>query len=175
MLKFTKLEKENIFEIKDYLIQYGGAFCDLSVGVKYMWRDDFKIDYAICNNTLIMKETSPDYENAFYYPLGQDVLGALEQIEEYTRQNFIPLKFCCIDNATATYFAERYHSVRIENDRAWSDYIYDAEKFKTYSGKKFSGQRNHVNKFTKLYPNYKFKVIEKHMGIKLNETILKKS
>ena len=84
MLKFTKLEKEYIFEIKDYLIQYGGAFCDLSVGVKYMWRDDFKIDYAIYNNTLIMKETSPDYENAFYYPLGQDVLCALEQIEEYT-------------------------------------------------------------------------------------------
>ena len=161
MLKFTRLDEKNIFEIKDYLTEYGGEFCDLSVGVKYMWRDDFKIDYAIYNNTLIMKETTPEYENAFYYPLGQDVDGALEKIENYTKENFIPLRFCCIDNLTTEQFVNRYHAVHIENDRAWSDYIYDAEKFKTYSGKKFSGQRNHVNKFTKLYPNYKFKVIER--------------
>lgn len=161
MIQFERLDKFNIIKIKDYLTNYGGEFCDLSVGVKYMWRDDFKIDFAIFNHTLIMKESCPDYENAFYYPLGEDVEGALEKIEEYAKQNFLPLKFCCIDNNTAITLNERYHSVCVCNDRDWSDYIYDAQKFKTYSGKKFSGQRNHVNKFTKLYPNYKFKVIEK--------------
>ncbi len=160
MLEFKRL-KEDFSEIKEYLIKYGGGFCDLSLGVRYMWRDDFVVDYAIFNHTLIMKETSPDYENAFYYPLGRDVLGALEKIEEYSLSNFLPLKFCCIDNATAVLLTERYHRVSISNDRDWSDYIYDAEKFKTYSGKKFGGQRNHVNKFKKLYPNYQFKQIER--------------
>ncbi len=159
MLKFKRLTSD-LSEIKEYLINYGGEFCDLSVGVKYMWRDDFIIDYAIYNDTLIMKETCPDYENAFYYPLGKDVEGALDQIEQYCLKNFLPLHFCCIDNGTALILNQRYNSVTISNDRNWSDYIYDAEKFKTYSGKKFSGQRNHVNKFTKLYPNYKFKQIE---------------
>ena len=160
MLEFKRL-KEDFSEIKEYLIEYGGGFCDLSLGVRYMWRDDFVVDYAIFNHTLIMKETSPDYENAFYFPLGNDVLGALEKIEEYSLSNFLPLKFCCIDNATAVLLTERYNRVSISNDRDWSDYIYDAEKFKTYSGKKFGGQRNHVNKFKKLYPNYQFKQIEK--------------
>ncbi len=160
MLQFKRLNQD-FNEIKEYLIKYGGGFCDLTLGVRYMWRDDFLVDYAIYNHTLIMKETSPDYENAFYYPMGSDVLGALEQIENHCRETFLPLKFCCIDNATAVLLTERYHRVSITNDRDWSDYIYDAEKFKTYSGKKFGGQRNHVNKFKKLYPNYTFKQIEK--------------
>lgn len=159
MLNFTRLDKD-LSEIEYYLKEYGGYFCDLSLGVKYMWRDDFITYYCIYNNTLIMKEDTPEYKEAFYYPLGEDVDGALEQIENYTISKGIPLKFCCIENGTAVLLNQRYDSVSITNDRNWSDYIYDAEKFKTYSGKKFSGQRNHVNKFTKLYPQYKFKQIE---------------
>lgn len=168
MLQFTKLDK-NVNIIKPYLLTKKEPFCDLSVGVKYMWRDDFIIDYAIYNDTLIMKETCPDYKDAFYFPLGKDVEGALSQIEDYTTKNFMPLQFCCIDNQTAAYLNQRYNSVSITNDRDWSDYIYDAEKFKTYSGKKYSGQRNHVNKFTKLYPDYIFKQIEREDFAKIKE------
>ena len=160
MIDFTRLDKDvNI--IAPYIKQSTISFCDISLGVRFMWRDDFVIDYAIKNQTLIMKETCPDYENAFYYPIGADVEGALKEIENWTRKNNIPLKFCCIDNFTASELVKRYDSVSIINDRDWSDYIYTAEQFKTYSGKKLSGQRNHVNKFKKLYPDYRFKKIEK--------------
>ena len=160
MLEFRKLGK-NVEILKDFLPKAEISFCDISLGIKYMWRDDFVIEYAIFNDTIIMKETTPEYANAFYYPIGADVNGALVQIEEYAKHKNIPLKFCCLDNFTVAKLSNRYSAVSISNDRNWSDYIYDAEKFKTYSGKKFSGQRNHVNKFKRLYPDYKFKVIEK--------------
>ncbi len=159
MLRFERLGKD-ISIIEKYLKQSTISFCDISLGIRYMWGDEFVIDYAVYNDTLIMKETSPDYKDAFYYPMGNDVTGALCAIEAHCKENFIPLKFCCLDNDTAAALSKRYHSVSIYNDRDWSDYIYDAERFKTYSGKKFSGQRNHVNKFKKTYPNYKFKVID---------------
>lgn len=159
MLEFTRLN-ENVSVIEKYIKQSEISFCDISLGVRYMWRDDFVVDYAIFNDTLIMKESSPDYSGAFYYPMGKDVDGALNEIEKYTLENHLPLVFCCLDNRVAAQMAKRYNSVSITNDRNWSDYIYDAEKFRTYSGKKFSGQRNHVNKFKRLYPNYKFKKIE---------------
>lgn len=168
MLQFNAL-KDNVNLIKNYLQSTSGGFCDLSLGVKYMWRDDFVISYAIYNDTLIMMETCTDYENAFYYPIGADVDGALCQIEEYVKKNNMPLVFCCLDNFQASILATRYYQVTISNDRDWSDYIYDAEKFKTYSGKKFSGQRNHVNKFKKLYPNYSFKQIERQDFDKIKE------
>ena len=160
MIEFKKLGA-NVEILKEFLPKSEISFCDISLGIKYMWREDFVIDYAIFNNTLIMKESTPEYTNAFYYPIGDDVDGALTQIEQYAKSQNLPLKFCCLDNFTVANLSKRYGAVSISNDRNWSDYIYDAEKFKTYSGKKFSGQRNHVNKFKRLYPDYSFKVIER--------------
>ena len=159
MLKFEKLGKD-VLKIQEYIDRADVAFCDISVGMKYMWRDYYVVDYAIVNETLIMKETAPDYKDVFYFPFGKDVLGALSLIEEYCKANNLPLVFGCVDNEKAGTLAQRYFDVEISNDRDWSDYIYLAEKFKTYSGKKLSGQRNHVNKFKRLYPYYEFKVMQ---------------
>jgi predicted acetyltransferase len=160
MLKFTRLDKEvNI--LAPFMEECEIEFCDYSIGAKYLWRDEFKIDYAIYNDTLIMKESCDDYNTAFYYPIGKDVKGALEEIEKYCQKEELPLFFCCIDNEKASYLLERYPFSKVINERDWSDYIYTAEQFKTYSGKKLSGQRNHVNKFKKLYPDYEFSVITK--------------
>ena len=160
MLQFTNLDKD-VEIIKEYVKNSPIEFCDISVGVKYMWRDEFRIEYSIFDETLIMKESCQDYENAFYYPIGKNVLGALEEIEKYCIFKNIPLKFCCIDNEHAILLAERYALTEINNLREWSDYIYKAEQFYNYSGKKLSGQRNHVNKFKKSYSNYSFKPIKK--------------
>lgn len=171
MLQFTPLGKK-VNLIKEYVRKSEISFCDISLGVKFMWRDDFIIDYAVINDTLILKESSQDYADAFYYPMGSDIDGALKEIEEYCIKNHKPLLFCCIDNLKAAALASRYNKVNIKNDRDWSDYIYDAEKFKTYSGKKFSGQRNHVNKFKRLYPDYKFKVIDQNDFSRIKEFLL---
>jgi len=157
MIEFKPLEKD-VLLIKDFIGKSEIAFCDITLGAKYIWRDDFKIDYAIFNDTLILKESCRDYQNAFYYPIGKDISGALLEIENYCIEKNQPLLYCCIDNERAVELSNRYPFVKITNDRDWSDYIYDAEKFKTYSGKKLSGQRNHVNKFKRLYPNYAFEV-----------------
>ena len=70
MLQFTKLEK-NVKIIEPYIKQSEISFCDISLGVRFMWGDEFIIEYAIYNDTLIMKEDSPDYKNSFYYPMGR--------------------------------------------------------------------------------------------------------
>jgi hypothetical protein len=92
MIKFTPLEKD-VLLIKDYIEKSEVAFCDISIGAKYIWRDDFKIDYAIFNDTLILKESCRDYQNAFYYPMGQDISGALLEIENYCIEKNQPLLF----------------------------------------------------------------------------------
>lgn len=40
---------------------------------------------------------------------------------------------------------------KFRTDRAWSEYIYDAQDLITLTGKKFQSKRNHVNKFKKTY------------------------
>ncbi len=159
-MQFTRLDENNIGQIKEYFKQSEISFCDISLGVKFMWRDEYVIDFCILSDTLIMKETCSEYSNVFYYPIGKDIDGGLQAIENYCRENFIRLEFCCIDDKRAELLRSRYFDVKIYHDRDWDDYIYTAEQFKTYAGKKLSGQRNHVNKFKKLYPDYRFKVVE---------------
>ncbi|MBR1983389.1 MAG: GNAT family N-acetyltransferase [Clostridia bacterium] len=158
MINFSRL-KDNVNIIKGYLEQSENAFCDISIGVKYMWRDEYVIDYAIIEDTLIMKESSTEYNDVFYYPMGKNVDLALREIEEYCKTNSIPLIFGCVENAVVIKLRNLYDDVKVQSERNWDDYIYDAEKFKNYSGKKYSGQRNHVNKFKRLYPNYTVNVL----------------
>ncbi len=159
-MQFTRLDKDNIFKISDYFSRSEISFCDVSLGTKFMWRDEYVIDFCIINHTLIMKESCNEYKDVFYYPIGADIESALKEIERYCREKFIDLEFCCIDDKVAEKLKTRYFDVQVYHNRDWDDYIYTAEQFKTYSGKKLSGQRNHVNKFKKLFPDYSFKVVE---------------
>lgn len=149
MLEFKPLTDFTV--LKDYFSCSEIGFCDITVGTKYLWQNEFKNEYAIFDGTLILKESCPDYKDAFYFPMGKNVFGALEEIEKYCVFYGLDLKFCCIDNKTASFIAENYFDVSISNDRDWSDYIYLKEKLSTYSGRNLNGKRNHVNKFKKTY------------------------
>ena len=75
MIEFKKLGAD-VGIIKDYIEQSDVCFCDISIGAKYMWRDEYVIEYAIVEDTLILKEDGPDYKDCFYYPMGKNVLCA---------------------------------------------------------------------------------------------------
>lgn len=153
MINFLRID-EHLVKLKEYFKKSTISFCDICVGTRYLWRKKFVAYFAEYKNTLILKETANGYSNAFYYPIGENVQEALEQIEAFCVENNLPLLFCCIDNDTALKLAERYLDVEIYNDRAWSDYIYSTEELITLRGKKFSGQRNHINKFKSVYSDY---------------------
>lgn len=158
MINLQKLGRD-IDKIRPFIKRYGGIFNDLTLGTRFMWGDEFGIEYALVNDTLIMRETYSEH-SSFYFPLGEDVAGALYAIEEYALNSGSEvLAFGCLTDEQAAELSARYKGARVMNFRDWSDYVYPAEQFKTYAGRKLSGQRNHVNKFKKLYPDYKVNFI----------------
>ena len=58
MLKFEPITKENSKEIQKYLSKEYLPFCERTIGVKIMWQNYFKDEYAIYKNTLILKNTT---------------------------------------------------------------------------------------------------------------------
>ena len=157
---FKPIDK-NLALIKEFINMPHANFCDISLGVKYLWRKEFSCDFCVVDNTLIIKESCRDYKNAFYFPIGLEVQKGLDAIEQYCQKTNIPLIFCCVDNVQAGLLCQRYPLAKVYNDRDWSDYIYLSEEFRNFTGKKFSGQRNHINKFKKLYPNCTFEKVTK--------------
>lgn len=159
-LEFKKLTIDDIIENRDYFCACGFHISDYSAAFKYMWQQYFTEYYVKVENCLVFKEY---YQGRvyFHYPMSkcceEDERRALDAIEQYCRQNNVRLHYTSVPKERIPLMVERYGSeLRINNRRRWRDYLYNAQDFVTYSGKKYSGQRNHVNKFKKLYPQFEF-------------------
>ena len=144
--------------LRPFIKKFGGDFNELTLGSRFLWGAEEKAEYDVVDNTLILRET---YEEGsfFYYPIGYNVAAALKEIEYYSLNKGEPLRLCCLNPENLAFAKSVYPDLKENVLRDWADYIYPAEQFKTYAGKKLSGQRNHVHKFEKLYPDYKVNVI----------------
>ena len=161
MLKFKKLTQENIKKIQKYTVNSKYPLCDYSGGVIFTWYSTYNPTFAIFDDTLILKFGEKNNER-FMLPLGKNIEGALLEIEKYALEKETPLVFMCVSDDNLKILNDRFgENIEYSFNRNFSDYIYDIEEMKIFSGKKFSGQRNHINAFKKLYFDYKYKKITK--------------
>ena len=163
MLTFKTLPRKSVNKIMDYVRQTKEKTCDYSKGVIFMWYDHFRYEYAIHNDMLILKvgdKNSP----TFFPPLGSgDFWGAVSEIEKYCIENEFAIRFGFLSKSTADALLDRYNGYTVTSgfNRNFSDYIYRYEDVKNFKGKKYNGQRNHINNFKKAYPNYQYNNITK--------------
>ena len=158
MIDFHRLLYKDIYKIQNYTKKSKYPFCDYSGGVIFTWYLGYKVEYAIYNDTLILKIGEPA---RFLLPLGKDFYGAITEIENYCIENGFPINFACVDEKNLEFLKGKYNdNIIVSYNRDFSDYVYDYQEMKTFSGKKFNGQRNHINAFKKLYPNYQYKKID---------------
>jgi len=164
MLDFVKLDLNDIGEIKHYFEYSESRSCDYTVGGVFIWRDYYETEYAIFNETIIFKEKFHDGITAFSVPLGKDFDGSLVEIREYCRKTQIPLVFCRVTNE-ALEALKPFFVFDAKNERDWSDYLYEASDLISLKGRKYNGQRNHINHFKRTYPDYSFKrITESNIG-----------
>ncbi|HIY78643.1 MAG TPA: GNAT family N-acetyltransferase [Candidatus Borkfalkia excrementavium] len=160
-MQFKKLEREDIPALIPYFQKQKTHISNYSVSFLFMWFRHQNAWFAVAEDCLIVREqfiTMP----YFHFPVSrtgdeESELRALEALEDYCRKNRERLHFTNVPKSRLALLVERYGSdVHVSNPRRWRDYLYLAEDFKTYPGGRYSGQRNHVNKFLKNYPDYQF-------------------
>ena len=159
MLNFTPLTLEDIPTIKPFLKYQQSRICDYSIGGIFMWREYFKTRYAIFRGALLFQVRYLSGVTAFTVPLApdpEDCTAALEAIEQYCREKGLALVFCTVPENILPKFRQRYPSAFIQPSRDWFDYLYLTEDLVAFRGKKYDGQRNHINKFRKMFPDYAF-------------------
>jgi len=128
-----------------------------------MWRDYFSVEYAIYNDTVIFKAKVKYYNEitAFSFPLGRDVYGSIEKIIEYCQINELPVAFCTVTCEDIKMIESVFNNFKLQKESDWSDYIYISSDLVSLSGRKYSGQRNHINYFKNTYDDYSFEEISK--------------
>ena len=160
-MQLKKLEREDIPQLLRFFRNQRTHISNYSAGVLYMWSKYLSTHYAIEEGCLILCDRYVG-NRYFYWPISAEgdaeaEKRAAEKIEAFCRENYIRLHFTAIPRERLAQLIERYGTdVHVSNIRKWRDYLYRAEDFKLYPGGKYSGQRNHVNKFKKNNPDYAF-------------------
>lgn len=154
MLRFKKFEKEDIKKVKPFM---GGSspICMKAVGVEYMWSDYLSTEVAYYEGGVVLKESLFGAER-FSLPRGEHREEGVRLIEEYIRETGGDLCFHSVDDEELSYLFSRYPAVEIQSHRDYADYLYNVADLAEYKGKKYHGQKNHFNKFTREYPDYEF-------------------
>lgn len=165
MLKFQRVTLDELEVLRRFLSRQSCRTCDYTVGGVLMWRDFFNTEFAVEDEALFFKVTYPGGSTAFPLPVGTLTARAAEgeaersilRVEEHCRAAGIPMVICAAPDEGLALLRRLYgDALTVETDRAWCDYLYHSGELAEFPGRRYRGQRNHVNKFTRLYPGYRF-------------------
>lgn len=155
MIEFKRLTGENISALKPFFETYACGICDNTVGAVYQWRDIYVSYFAVAEGMLCIRANYGEYGECYTVPLGGgNFAAACRACEADAKRRNIRLRYCvvpfCMMPALEAHYGDR---IEAESVRDWADYLYDAESFRTFSGKAYHGQKNHVNRFYREHPD----------------------
>ena len=155
MIEYERITGETVSALKPFFQLYACGICDNTVGAVYQWRDIYVSYYAIVKDMLCIRAGYGAYGECYTVPLGSgDLSAAFEANEEDAKRRGIPLRYCVVPRCMMPLLEARYAGrMEVESIRDWADYVYDAEAFRTFSGKAYHGQKNHVNRFYREHPD----------------------
>lgn len=158
MLNFKKLTMDDIEIIRPYLKYTRSNNCDNTIGGSVMWADFFNTRYTIVDKTLIFLVNFLEYGECFTVPIGNSVNHALCLMCQYCSEKNIPFQFVAATERDLA-CVEKKFVVEKKILPDWADYIYEAQDLINLSGRKYHGQKNHINYFKKTFPNYQYEEI----------------
>ncbi|MBQ9746288.1 MAG: DUF2156 domain-containing protein, partial [Clostridia bacterium] len=147
MLEFKEITLESAKIIRPYLQRSVNRLCDFSVGGIVMWRDAFCTQYAVHDGALYLKLCLQDGRTAFTVPLGKPFRETYKNLTEYCAATWDKLVFAIVSAEEKDEILNFFPAAEVSFERDYSDYIYLGESLATFKGKKYSGQRNHINRF----------------------------
>lgn len=160
MLSFEPINKDSILKTAEFFKYKISRTSDYTIGSMYMWRDFYDTGFTIYDD-MILYQVKFLNRTSFTYPVGTgSVTKVIEALKEYCNYKNLPLWFCTVPEEVISILVDQFHGVIPGTpSRDWADYLYRAEDLSKMAGRKFSGQRNHINKFIKAYPDYSYQEI----------------
>ncbi|MBQ6541190.1 MAG: GNAT family N-acetyltransferase [Lachnospiraceae bacterium] len=152
MLHFEPFSIPALQKALPYIRKNPSLLSDLSAGYLFMWHEGADVQFCVWNDTFLVREIIGE-QPAFSYPFGADPDGMVDELIRYASDKHLPLRFFAVNERTLAGICadRRLQPSMYAFDRKWSDYLYDFEEARNFRGRKYNGQRNHINRFRKLY------------------------
>ena len=159
MKRFKPVNKSVAAKLSKYYRECEYQLCEYSVGTKLMWKKLLHPCWAEIAGCLVVRNEI-DGKIVFDYPVagpGGDEDAALTAIEQICLKEGLPIQISVVPACKAARLLARYPHVDVGNVQTWRDYLYYPEDLQFFTGRRYSGQRNHVNKFRATWPNAVFR------------------
>ena len=165
MSEFIPVNCRNIEALEPYFAACTNRICDNTAGVTFQWRNIFQTHFAIAGDTLVTRSVFKRIGSCYSVPVGPgDVNAGFAAAERNARELSEELRFACVGADQLPLLEARYEGrFFAEEKRDWFDYLYEADSFRTYGGKKLHSQKNHVNRFYKEFPEAECREITEDM------------
>ena len=160
-IEFRKPVIEDKAMVTGYIKQKKTRSCEDTFGNLLLWARFYDVQIAEVEGCLVAATVGE--ELSFHYPYGRgNVKKCIEALESYSESCGKEFQMHCV---TPEEFEELERmfpgEFEIEYEREYADYVYEAEKLRTLSGKKYHGKKNHVNRFKKTYENWEYVSLNK--------------
>ncbi len=131
-------------------------FCDRTVGILYMWARQCDTQYASFSGMHLLRSIW-NGRRVYGCPIGEgDFSAALDAVAADAADDGEALVFASLSTEEADRIAAHFGGGERSTDEGWNDYLYSAEALSTFAGRAYHGPRNHVNRFSALYPDYTY-------------------
>lgn len=159
MLQFKPVTQQDGGKLRKFYQDCPYGLCEYSVGTKLMWRAALNPAWAEIAGCLVVRNVI-DGQVVFDYPVPGpegDEDAALGAIENDCLELGVPTVISVVPESKAPHLLARYPYVRVSDVRTWRDYVYYREDLQFFAGRRYSGQRNHINKFRAGWPGASFR------------------
>ena len=157
-----ELRPEDYEELKKYFLLRNAGTCENIILDTYLWKNYYNTRYIKWDKGIIWLYSNKD-EVFTWTPLAEpaDLREGFELAKRYFNEELgLKLKMYLVDEEAVQILNLPEDQYIVEEDRDYFDYVYDAEKLRNLSGKKYHKKKNHVNAFLKEYEGrYDFRLM----------------
>ena len=151
-IDFKKIELADKDLVQPYFDKYPGRSCERTFANIFLWSRRYPVSWTLVEGALVIK-SQEEGSLSLAYPAGEpgQVKKAIDSLLAYSEGKQLPISFHVTEEQFRQLDSFYPGEFEVEYDRDDADYVYEAEKLASLSGKKLHGKRNHINKFKKLY------------------------
>ena len=140
---------------------YFGCFCTFAT--LWLWRERYFTEVARFGDCLLIRGVDDEKRLYYMYPMGKryDVRAAVAALRGDAAANGTRLLFYCVENWQCDELREAFPGeFEFKEQRGDFDYLYRSEDLIRLGGKKYHAKRNHISKFIRSYPDWKYENID---------------
>ena len=152
--ELKEIEINDHEKLKEYFMLRRPETADSNILDLYIWKDCYPTRY-FTNDVGLMWIAKSEY-NSYYSTVpcckDEDLKKCFADTEQYFNEVLKKkLTMYLVDKEALEILDLSEDEYVIVPDRTYFDYVYDAQKLRTFSGKKYHKKKNHLNAFKKEY------------------------